>query len=1216
MPRTRLVAVTAALALLALPTGARADSGATASTPDLAVAAGQPALGAAWKPGSVTAPAKTMSTGGVPLPASAAPAPQAAHQRLTTGSLPANYGLNSSLQSYLNAGGVDAVGAYQLLGDRYGQLPGAGEIVTNVSIGDLTDQSMADAGDAYVAANGPTTVLENGRRYLDLPAMPLIPTYVAQANGRLDPAGSTEGQDPELGEVLLDFGVMAPLPADRQRPGNPGSGLTDLLGIAPGAQYRLVVPQDPTYAGIATALEAAAEQQPRPNVITASLGYGTDTEGFPGRYLEDDPVFRQLITRITHDLGIVVVISSNDGTRLYTPAAVGPDGGSTPTDLATSARKQTTIDDDQESTTPTRVLDSGAIAAGGTTLDDTLGTAHDAVDGTVAETRISGAGDFSSGFGSRVDLSAPSDNIVVYQHTTGGSATDVTPVLEGGTSASAPEIAAAAAVVLQTARLTGHRINPAGVRDLLKRTGRAVSTPAQIDRSLQVGPQVDLTAAVSSLLPGRQTPALVRVSVAHRVTLAEAGGEFTEYTDPDRIDLATGGTGEGLVGPVTFGLDATGLPTGELDYVLRVGTREFHNDRPSIRLLPSDLLAAAGLPLVAATDRTVAYTLQVRQHGRVLLSTDRTIAVGPTDGTYAEAVPPTAPAAVAEGRSVTVHYDLTGVRNLSNPQLVVSEVGHWNAQLAPLFTRAHLVDLTDPTGTVTLPASAFTGGAGLYGIGIIQRSSTSINTYGEFAPIRIGTDPLASRPAAPTFAGGTHAAAVTRSAPKFTLTYAVPGRSQPATLEISAPGPTVYGAVNTFTNANGSRRDADGLTTGSVVYQRLPAGHGTVTLDALKLGLNTSTVYNVRVIGGGQASPSSRLEVDDRLAPGDDVIDSFGMAGASSVAAVHDDSGAALLRYDARTESWGSAIVRDPDPDGRYDVLGVDVAAQRVVVLHQSVGSEGEDLITYDLGTGRALGRAALGTAYTVIGGRVDASRHRAALLVRRTADNADLVLPVDVRTGTVGAPIATGQTKRYQAIDLDPATGTVYLAHLGAGPICFSFAAADVAAVDLDTRTVTPSGSLSNCAAFFASDGAGKTEYQALFRSFSVNIVGSLSLQPIGASTLAAAGNVVAVRQQWPLGLTVDGKNQVALVPFATPTPEPLFGSPNGVLTDSNSTAEIQLASLSGGAGRVLSGFAFTAGIAAGFDNETDRGVQIDPATRTGWTFGPGARQIREFAY
>ena len=195
---------------------------------------------------------------------------------------PDNYGVTSSLQSFLNGNGVDAMGAYDTLNGRYGQLPGTGEIITNVSLGDLTDQ---------------TTVVKGGQRYLDIPSMPLIPTYVSTGTA-LDPVGTTTGQDANLGEVLLDFSVMAPLPHDKQRPEATGSGATDLLGIAPGAQYRLVEPQQSTTDGIAEALLAAARQNPRPNVITASLGFGVDTVGFSGRYLEDDPILQSVVSTI------------------------------------------------------------------------------------------------------------------------------------------------------------------------------------------------------------------------------------------------------------------------------------------------------------------------------------------------------------------------------------------------------------------------------------------------------------------------------------------------------------------------------------------------------------------------------------------------------------------------------------------------------------------------------------------------------------------------------------------------------------------------------------------------------------------------------------------------------------------------------------------------------------------------------------------------------
>jgi hypothetical protein len=142
----------------------------------------------------------TMSTPPSPLPAALVNDARAAARGMRAdkaspaapgAALPTNFGLTDSAQSYLNAGGVDATGAYSLLEKKFGQLPGTGEVITNVSIGDLTDQSMADAGDQYVQSNGPTTTIQNGQRYLDLPSLPLIPTYVADSNGHLDPLGAT-----------------------------------------------------------------------------------------------------------------------------------------------------------------------------------------------------------------------------------------------------------------------------------------------------------------------------------------------------------------------------------------------------------------------------------------------------------------------------------------------------------------------------------------------------------------------------------------------------------------------------------------------------------------------------------------------------------------------------------------------------------------------------------------------------------------------------------------------------------------------------------------------------------------------------------------------------------------------------------------------------------------------------------------------------------------
>ncbi|MFI2203311.1 S8 family serine peptidase [Streptomyces sp. NPDC020192] len=672
-----------------------------------------------------------MNTGAVPLPSSvgatAGKADSSAREQDSgatgTDGVPGNAALGTSLQSFLNAGGVDATGAYSLLKQQFQQLPGAGETITNVSVGDLTDASTPNLGPA-----GPTTVVQNGRRYLDIPTMPLIPTYTADATGTLDPTGSTRGQDSALGEVLLDFSVMAPLPHDLQRPGMQGSGNSDLLGIAPGADYRLVVPQQPTFSQIAVALLAAARQQPRPDVITASLGYGTDAFGFAGRYLEDDPVQQSVIASIVQQYGITMVVSSNDGTRLFTNAAVGPDGGSTATAVTGKAADTTRIDDDQLSTTPSKVLDSGAIAAGGTTTDDTLAVppqngAAASGNGTWATTRLNGSGIFSSGFGTRIDVSAPSDGIPAFEHR-GQTAQSVTEVLSGGTSASAPEIAAAAAVVLQASRLTGQHPSPQDVRSLLERTGRAVPTAPQIDQPLHVGPQLDVTAAVQAVLAKAHgshvttgTPRIVRLSVAHRQTIGGLGGSYLEATDPGYTDLAGPGTGasatgEGLVGPVTIGADVTGLSDRDgVSYALRIKNHEFTSAVPAIRLTPTQMLAAAGLPVVSATDRQVPLTFEVRHGNEVLASTTHQLTFGPTDGGYAEALAPVVQPVVEAGHSVQVRYDLTGVRNVSSPQLVVSQVGHWNPASAPIFSAVHTAPLTGLRGTVTVPADAFSAAA-------------------------------------------------------------------------------------------------------------------------------------------------------------------------------------------------------------------------------------------------------------------------------------------------------------------------------------------------------------------------------------------------------------------------------------------------------------------------------------------------------------------------
>lgn len=1184
--------------------------------------------------------AATMNTPSKPLPSWAG---KNATTKADDPGLPSNYGLASSLQSFLNSGGVDAEGAYSELTSKYGQLPGTGEIITNVSIGDIIDSGMTDS---YAQAVGPTTIVQNGQHYLDMPSEPLIPTYVADANGNLSGSATTEFEDPALGEVGLDFSVMSPLPHDQQRPGSVGSGVTDLLGIAPGAQYRLVVPSTPTYAQIATSLMAAATQNPRPNVITASLGYGTDAVGFPGRYLEDDPVMQAVIAAIVQEYHVVVCISANDGTRLFTPTAVGPDDGSTPTNVTTDPGATTNINDVQYSTTPSEDLDSGAIDVGASTLDDTLSVPTNtdkpgSHNGTWATVRTDGVGEFSSGMGSRVDVSAPGDGIPALTHTIGGGAGDVDAGLSGGTSASSPETAASAAVVLQAARLSGQSLDPEQVRSLLQRTGRKVPTPPQADRTFNVGNQVDLTAAVNAVLHSPAAhPQIARVSVAHRQVVGALGATYTENTDPSLIDLAgPSGTGEGLVGPVTIGADVTGLPAGgQPDYVLRVNGHEFHSATPSIRLTPTELLTAAGQPVVSTANRTIDYTFEVREHGQVVASADRQLTFSATDGTYAEAQAPDVPATAPLGRPVTVHYDLTGVRGVKSPQLVVSTAGHWNPAVGPIFTAAYTVPLTATKGTVTVPAGAFDDGGAIYGIGIVQDSTGSTPVYGEFASIRLAGGTADQRPAAPTLAvaGSTqfgHDLEISRATPAFSVNYdvkSVPG-AKGAAVELASPSPDLFGSQNTVTNMNGTQRDNDGVDTGSVVFQPLPGTGGTAQLNVDTLRLLGSVGYDVRVFATdaaghvtGQASPTSYLTLDDGLTQNGDMVDTFAVVpGGESVVTLRSQIGNpdTLRLYDTSTGTYGTIMATGPTTNDGYSIIGVDPSSHHVLVNHWLFESTAFTLEVYDTSTGKLVSSVSEAGAYTAVGGRVDQSRHRAAVLVHRDSDGADMVLPVDMATGQVGRAVpADGPgvaAGTYGLIDVDQNTGAVLVAKADNDDNCAVTGPGLVASVNLDTGTVTPAATADGCADRIAIDQGTDTLYQmsAHADQFEDGYGGPTSLIPTPTSTLTA-GTPIPVRQLEGEALAIDSVHHLALVAFVQQDGSPL---PIDVPTDNNATSELAVVDLTTGKEvSTVKGFNFGWGFLnfSGDNAPAEQQIELDPATRTGWTYAWNGQQLQQFSY
>jgi hypothetical protein len=1192
----------------------------------------------------------TFDTDPVPLPSWVNSRAATRKAAASAGGLPSNYGLQSSMQSYLNANGVDLMGGYSDITSRLDELPGHGEIITNVSLGDLTDQSMVDAGDQYVSFYGPTTIVDSGQRYLDYPSLPRIPTYTVDQSGAVDPLGSVEGVDPNLGEVLLDFSMMAPLPHDQQRPGEVGSGVTDLLGIAPGAQYRLVEPAQPTFANIAAALLAAARQTPRPDVITASLGFGADTVGFPGRYLEDDPLTRSVIATIVNQYGIVVTLSSNDGTRLYTPAGVGPDGGSTPTDVATHGATPTSIADDANSTTPSVVPDSGAIDVGGTTTDDTVAVPPQAGGplartGTFAETRLDGMTAFSSGFGTRVNMSAPSDNIPTLTHTclnfSQCSASDAVTVLSGGTSASAPMTAAAVADLLQAAKATGHPLTPQRVRQVLEETGRAVPTQPQVDRQLRVGPQIDITRAIEKVLgDSHHGPAIVRLSTAHRVEAGNAGSDFVENTDPAAIDLSGppdvfgNPTGEALVGPITFGLDVTGLPEhGPLSYVLRVGTTEFSSATPAIRATPAQLLAAAGLPLASTSSRDVAVSVEVRDGGHgVLARSGETLTFGPAAGTHAVAPAPVVAPVTPAGAPVAVQYDLTGVTGVNAPQLLISSINHWSPYSAPLYRLAYSAQLTGTTGTVYVPASAFAAGGGVYGATIMQDSAQRIG--GVAVPFRIAGGTASERPAAPTLAGpsGTfgHQASLTRSAPALRVHWDVHGvaGATGAALEVSAPGPTIYNLANTFTNQFGTTRDDNGVDSPSTAWVNLPSTAGTESLDLVALGIPSSLSYQVRVVATrhgqpvGQAGPASSLQFDDGPTPDGSYVTDFDInpGGTSTVATatVGPDgvpASSALSAYRPPSGKYGPSYASDPSGENVYFLYGNDPASHRLMAASYPWSGTEQHLLTYDTTDRHQVADQAVDASsqYDIRGGRVDARRHRVDLLAWRGGDQTDLVVPVDTASGVPGAPVVadngTPGRRFYTMLDVDRATGKVDLGGSLSGDLCV-IRRGGFTTVDVDAATAAPMSPTSRCLTGVASDQAGHAEL-TVGPLFSYPMLPAARMQSADEAT-GNVGDIHDLGARSPIFPTVDAAHGLLVVGF-------LGGTDWQV--NNNGMSAVGTYDLHTGAQVSISErfnlFSAYSGLVADFGGlQSQRGIQLDPATRTGWTFSPYGNEVQQFHY
>ena len=450
-----------------------------------------------------------------------------------------------------------------------------------------------------------------------------------------------------------------------------------------------------------------------------------------------------------------------------------------------------------------------------------------------------------------------------------------------------------------------------------------------------------------------------------------------------------------------------------------------------------------------------------------------------------------------------------------------------------------------------------------------------------------------------------------------------------AALEVSAPGPTIYNLSNTFTNQFGSERDANGGDSGSTAWINLPGTSGTKSLDPVALGIPSSLNYQVRVVAThhgqpvGQASPSSALEVDDGVTPDGSQVTNFDInpGGASTVATATvgpngAPAGSSLSTYDPASGKYGPAYAHDASGDDVYFLYGSDPGAHRMMAAAYPWAGTEQHVLTYDTTDRHQVADQSidLNSQYNILAGRVDPQRHRADLLAWRGGDQADVILPVDTTTGVPGTPVVadngTPGAHFYTMLDVEQASGKVDLGGSFAGDLCVIRRAGlhhgrrrrgnrrtDVGHQPVPDRDrVRPGRSRRRHgrAVLLLPDAArrpGCSRWTS--RPASVG-----ELQDLGARS--------------PIFPTVDTVHGLLVVGFLGGT---------DWQTNNNGMSGVGVYDLHTGAQLSFTErfnlFSAYSGLVGEFTTlQGERGIQLDPSTRTGWTYAPYGNEVQQFHY
>jgi hypothetical protein len=295
-------------------------------------------------------------------------------------------------------------------------------------------------------------------------------------------------------------------------------------------------------------------------------------------------------------------------------------------------------------------------------------------------------------------------------------------------------------------------------------------------------------------------------------------------------------------------------------------------------------------------------------------------------------------------------------------------------------------------------------------------------------------------------------------------------------------------------------------------------------------------------------------------------------------------------------------------------MFGSDTSLHRTVTIRYDWFGTLQNLESFDSLTGAKLASIPVdaATQLAIIGGRVDSQRHRAALLAQSGNDFSDNVLPFHTDTGTLDPEIfadnGTDDLGVFTTLDVDAASGNALLASMFWGDLCMFFDTF-VTSVDLDSGQAAPVAPVANCVTGLAADQADRSAYLTIGPIFAFpRLFPVARLQSVDQGTLRAS-NLSGLGPRSPLFPVVDRLHGLLIAGFV---------ATDSYLVDNNAMSAVGVFNAnSGGQLALLPTFNFLAQVFGGnglVGNE--RGIQLDPATRTGWTYGPGGVQVQRFHY